>query len=310
LSSAIASLDELPDAVPPSSTPASTTTTTTVPSARQQDCADHDMETASYPPLESDAGFVRHLRELGRIRFGVDENTRGLSFRNPQTGRFEGFEVDLAHEIARRLLGDAYTPSSVVLVPLITDEKTDAVADETVDLTISAVSMTCDRWEQVDFSAEYYTAQQMFLVRSDSDIRERADLVGRTTCVTRNSSSQRIMEREVPGAELLPRDARTDCLVALQLGEADAYFGHDTFLYGMLDQDPTVEVRDLLDPGLTVSHYGIAVNRQYREFTRLINAYLEDIIGDGTWDELAKEHLAAIGISDISAPEPDYRRVD
>jgi polar amino acid transport system substrate-binding protein len=310
-SGAIGSLDALPAVAPPASTPASTTTT--VPSARQQACEAAHMATASYPPFESDDGFVSHLREVGRIRVGVDETTRGLSFRNPQTGEFTGFEVELAHEIATRLFGPAYDrETSVVLVPLDPDEKTDAVADQLVDLTISAVSMSCDRWERVDFSTEYYTAHQMFLVRSDSDIRTRSDLDGRTVCVTSNSSSLKILQRKVPAAQPpLERSARTDCLVALQLGEADAYFGHDTFLYGMLEQDPTVEIRDLLDPEDTVSHYGIAVNKQHPELTRLINAYLEQIIADGTWDKLYDGSLALVlptGTARAEPPEPDYRR--
>jgi polar amino acid transport system substrate-binding protein len=309
-SGAIGSLDALPAVAPPASTPVSTTTT--VPSARQQACETARMATASYPPFESDEGFVSHLREVGRIRVGVDETTRGLSFRNPQTGEFAGFEVELAHEIASRLFGAAYDPeTSVVLVPLDPDEKTNAVEHLLVDLTISAVSMSCDRWERVDFSTEYYTAHQMFLVRLDSDIRTLSDLDGRTVCVTSNSSSLKILRREVRAAEPLERSARTDCLVALQLGEADAYFGHDTFQYGMLEQDPTVEIRNLLPADVTVSHYGIAVNKQHPELTRLINAYLEQIIADGTWGKLYDGSLALVlptGTPRAEPPEPDYRR--
>ena len=311
-SNAIASLDALPDAAPAASAPASTTTT--VPSARQEACSADHLATASYPPLLSDDGFIAHLRTVGRIRVGLDENTQGLSVRDPQTGEFEGFEVELAHEIARRLFGAAYDRErSVVPVPLVTSEKTPAVADQSVDLTISAVSMSCGRWEEVDFSAEYYTAHQKFLVRSDSDIQDRQDLVGRRVCVTSRSTSEGIMGEEVPAAELLPVEARTDCLAALQLGEADAYFGHDTFLYGMLAQDPTVKIRDLLDPDVTVSHYGIAVNRQHPEFTRFINWVLEAIIADGTWETLYAEWLSdltPVGAPESKPPVPDYRRVD
>jgi polar amino acid transport system substrate-binding protein len=168
--------------------------------------------------------------------------------------------------------------------------------------------MTCRRWEEVDFSAEYYTAHQKFLVRSDSDISDRGDLEGRTVCVTNGSTSETIMSNEVPAAELLPVEARTDCLAALQLGEADAYFGHDTFLNGMLAQDPTVEVRDLLDPDVTVSHYGIAVNRQHPELTRFVNSALEDIINRGRWDELVARWLTPPDAPAPVPPEPDYRR--
>jgi polar amino acid transport system substrate-binding protein len=61
-----------------------------------------------------------------------------------------------------------------------------------------------------------------------------------------------------------------------------------------------------------VSHYGIAVNRQHPEFTRLINVYLDDLIANGTWEELYDKWLAPyvpIGTPTAVPPEPDYRRV-
>jgi polar amino acid transport system substrate-binding protein len=309
-SDAIDSLGELPT-VAPATTEPTATATTGPPSEREQACKDDGLATASYPALDTADGFVAELRSRGRLRVGLDENTQGLSARNPQTGELEGFEVDLAHEIAERLFDDGETAGSVVAVPLVTSEKTDAVKHQDVDITISAVSMSCSRSEDVDFSAEYYTAHQTFLVRTDSDIRERGDLAGRTVCVTTRSSSIGILRSEVPDAVRQERPARTDCLLALQQGEADAYFGHDTFLYGMLEQDPTLEVRELLDPALTVSHYGIAVNRQHRELTRLINFYLEGMVKDGTWAELVCKWLPW-NCPDPDqlpvAPTPDYRR--
>jgi len=309
-SNAIASLGELPTVAPSTSAPPATTTEP--PSERKQACNDNHMATASYSAHLSDGGFIANLRSLGRIRVGLDENTKDLSARSSLTGDLEGFEVDLAHEIAKRLFGDAYTYDSVVPVPLLTSEKTDAVKDQDVDITISAVSMSCDRWEDVDFSAEYYTAQQTFLVRSDSGIHDQADLAHSTVCVTTNSSSKKIMERHVPEAKLDVEDGRTDCLRALQQGEVDAYFGHDTFQYGMLKQDSTLQMRELLDRSLTTSHYGIAVNRQYPELTRLINYYLEDIVATGKWGELVCKWLTWNcpdgNVPVITAPVPDYRR--
>jgi polar amino acid transport system substrate-binding protein len=312
---AIDSLDALsvtPTTTPPEAAPNATPTTTI--SDRRRTCEEQSLETASYaPPRELEVfegSYMQHLRELGRIRVGVDENTRGLSARSAESGQIEGFEVDLAHEIAEAVLGEElYTADAVKLVPLLTDEKTSSVANEQVDLTISATSMSCRRWEEVDFSVEYYTAHQEFLVRSDSPIRARADLDGHTVCVTAGSSSQGIMEDLVPGARLLPVDARTDCLVALQQGRADAYFGHDTFLYGMLLQDATLEIRPgILPADDTVSHYGIAIHRQHPEFTRFVNGVLRDI-PSGRWDEMTDKWLVDdLHIKSPVRPAPDYRR--
>jgi polar amino acid transport system substrate-binding protein len=291
-----------------SATPAPPTTL----SAQRLECERDNLSAASFePPASTAVAPGTHMADLvkaGRIRVGVDENTLGFSSRDAATGTIEGFEVELAHEIAKRMFGASYHRGVVVTVPLVTAEKTSFVADGKVDLTISAVSMSCRRWDQVAFSAEYFTAQQEFLVRSDSPIRDAADLAGATVCVTEGSSSAGIIQTELPDVELRQVGARTDCLVALQYGEVDAYFGHDSFQLGMIDQDPTVEMRrGILPPDVTVSHYGIAVHKDHEEFAAYINAVLAEVVADGTWQSLSETWLTPLGIEPV-APMPNYAR--
>ena len=312
-SEAIRSLNRLPTPTtsPVSSTLATESTTTTV-SASVRECEDRGMETASVAPdpnLTIGPGtFMDEIRQRGRLRVGVDEQTEGFAALDSETRNIVGFEADLAHAIFDSLFPDG--GGDLELIPLVTSQKTKFVANGKVDLTISAVSMTCDRWQQVAFSAEYYTAHQQFLVRADSDIHDADDLIGRKICVTQSSSSKDILDAQVPNAELLEVPSRTDCLVALENDDVDAYFGHDTFLYGMKAQDHTVEIRpDILDDKLTVSHYGIAIAREHEDFVRYINGVLESVIADGTWQELVDDYLTPLDIPPIQAPTPDYRRV-
>src|SRR5262249_3550074 len=153
-------------------------------------------------------------------------------------------------EIAKAIFGPAYDESkNIRLKTVVTAQKVPFVADGTVDLTVSAVSMTCERWKQVAFSTEYFTAAHKLLVPKDSSINDDDDrdrlgevLAGKRVCVTKGSSSVALLAKDAPDAVAVEVDARSDCLMKLQQGQAEAYLGHDSFMYGMLDQDQTVKM--------------------------------------------------------------------
>ena len=281
-----------------------TTTTTAAPAPTTPDCKDEQGDALrSYAPNGVSAdprqvpGLVmKDILEKDVIRVGVDDNTLGLSARNPRTGELEGAEVTLARLIASAILGD---PGKVRLVAVTTDDKVSAVKDRKVDITIDAISMSCKRWHDVLFTSEYHTAQHKLLVRDDSPIDGIANVAGKRVCVTKGSSSEVYLDGHPTGARKLVRDFRNDCLRALQQGRADAYFSHDTILSSARQQDHTLKiVGDPVQP----QHYGIAVAQGNVELVRFLNALLEEWRGSKLQD-----FEQSLGDAGGAVPAAQYR---
>ena len=281
-------------------TPASTTTTTTAPPPVPP-CGD----PRSYPPFAPLPGTqslaadpaMSPIIERGKLRVAVDENTEGLASRDSK-GQLVGLEIDVARAIAGSIFGDG-SDARLQLLTVTTKQKVEYPADGHADLAISAISMTCERWNQVAFSSEYFTARHEFLVRKDTPVQTASDLAGRRVCMTKGSTSIDALKGIRLQPPPVPRlvDARTDCLVALQEGEVDAYFGHDTFLVGMVDQDPGLRIV----PQGDLAHYGIAVGPENVTLVRYVNGVLDRLREDGT---LARLDQWWLGRLYLGAGEP------
>lgn len=274
-------LDALTELEPPTST-----TTTTTPEPPPPECE----PTASLrPPQQMPARgamppgtFMHEIQERGYLVVGVDQNTFGFGYRDPRTGQLEGFDIDLLKVIAYAIFGDR-DPGRIVYKTVISSERIPAVRDGDVDIVASIVTMTCKRWQEVSFSTEYYRGYQTVLVRSDSEIEAVADLDGKRVCATLTSTSIDRIQELVPSAVPHPVATRTECLVDLQAGEADAIATDDSILYGFQFQDPNTR---MLPDVLADEPYGLVISKLHPEFARFVNGVLEQTRADGTWHEL------------------------
>jgi polar amino acid transport system substrate-binding protein len=240
------------------------------------------------------------IQHRGHLVAGVDQTTLLFAYRDPTSGQFQGFEIDLLHEIARALLGD---PNAIEFRPLTPSERIPAIRDGSVDLVASLFTMTCERWADVDFSSMYFLAHQQVLVPTASTVQGVQDLNGKRVCATLGSTSIDNIRRLAPAAVPFPVITRADCLIALQQGTADAVATDSTILEGFARQDRQTR---LLPQALSDEPYGIAIKQQHPEFVRFVNGVLQQIVSAGTWDALAERWLG-----DVSAnqrpPSAHYR---
>ena len=134
--------------------------------------------SASLRPSTEAGPAEEAIRQRGRLIVGLDQSTNLFSFRDPVSGQLQGFDVDIAREIARDLVGD---PSKVEFRLLTSPERITALEDQTVDIVVNAMTITCARAEQIAFSTVYFEASQRLLVPKDSDVQGPADLAASTT---------------------------------------------------------------------------------------------------------------------------------
>jgi polar amino acid transport system substrate-binding protein len=256
--------------------------------------------TASLRPSTAGGPNVDEIRRRGRLIVGVDQSTNLFSFRDPVSGELQGFDVDIAREVARDLVGD---PDKVEFRLLTSPEGISALQNGTVDIVAKATTITCARAEQIAFSSLYFEAVQRLLVPKDSPVQAPADLAGKRVCSQVDTTSLATVARVAPAATLLAVQNWDDCLVALQQGQADAVSTDDAILAGMAVQDPNLHI---VGPSLEAEPYGIGVNKSQDDLVRAVNASLERMRRDGTWLLLYRKWLTVLG-PPPNPPEPNYR---
>jgi polar amino acid transport system substrate-binding protein len=216
--------------------------------------------------------FMRTIHDRGALRVGVDQNSLGLGYFNPNTlpPRMEGFDIELARAVARAIFGDER--GHIVYTAISTDQRQSAIVHQEVDLVASAYSISCERLQSVRFSSVYLRAQQKLLVAKDSKIERLSDprLQHEAICATKGSTSLRRLLKQ-PGIVADPVDLRSDCLVALQEGEVAAITSDDAILVGLAKQDRRTKI---VGGCLHVERYGLAINRSHPDFVRFVNGVL------------------------------------
>lgn len=260
--------------------------------------------TTSYAPLPTlpPAGGIRDARmrtilTRGTLVVGVSADTYLFAARNPITGRIEGFDIDIAREVARALFGD---PDRLQLRVITAADRLPVLEQQQVDMVVRNMSMTCDRWTRIAFSAEYYRSGQKVLVAKGSPAVTLADLKGKRVCAPRGTSSLDTL-RSVPGPVPVTAANHTGCLVLFQQGRADAITGDDTVLAGLAAQDPYTVVAK--GPAITVEPYGIGLPRSDVYLARYVNRVLADVKASGRWKAIYTRWLAGT-LGPAPAPPP------
>jgi polar amino acid transport system substrate-binding protein len=245
--------------------------------------------------------FMRTIQDRGYLVAGVNAALLDFGYLDTGTGRIEGFEIDLVRALARAIFGDA-SPRRVHLLAMSVPQRIPAVQGGRVDIVVDAVTITCARRQEVDFSSVYYDAQQRVLVPADSHATSIGALAGQPVCASAQSAPIDVMKALPHPPKPYGAPQAIDCLVDLQEGRVSAISTDDSILDGFRAQDPNTKI---IGPSLSDVPYGMAISKAHPDFVRFVNGVLARLRADGSWRALYDRWLGHIA-PHPRLPPPQY----
>jgi polar amino acid transport system substrate-binding protein len=228
--------------------------------------------------------------ELPPLRTGIDGTFAPHAFPS-LSGGYEGFNIDLGNDIARRLhrgiIIDAAQFSG--LIP--------ALQAGTYDFLIAPTTVTKERADNMLFTEGYLNTDFQFLIKKGSPkVTKLADLKGKTISVNKGSvydSWARELEGKI-GWKVESFGTQTDAVQAVLAGRADANVAGNTVIAWAAKNNPQVEMSYLYSTGLV---WAAPLRKDSTEMRKTIENAIECIKLDGT---MAKLHEKWFGL----APAP------
>jgi glutamate transport system substrate-binding protein len=251
------------------------------------------------PPAQDVAADVKvdgsptfdKIKTRGKVIIGVKEDQPGLGFKDPTTGKYSGFDIEIANLVAAKL---GFKPEQIEYKAIASAGREAAIANSNVDYYVGTYTINDKRKEQISFAGPYFTAGQDLLVRKDNtDITSKDTLTGKKVCsVTGSTPIQRIREGKLTD-QIVELQTYSQCVTQLDQKLVDAVTTDDAILKGYAAAEP--DKFKVVGKTFSSEPYGIGLPKDDKAFKDKVTSILQTALDDGTWDKIYANTLGKSG---------------
>ncbi|AMW79356.1 glutamine-binding protein [Acinetobacter sp. TGL-Y2] len=234
---------------------------------------------------------IDQIKKNDVIRVGVFADNPPFGYVDSQ-GKHQGFDVALAKQVAKDVLGDE---NKIEYVVTEAANRVEFLKSDKVDVVFASFSVTPERKEVVDFAEPYLKASLGITSPKAKPINDIKQLENRTLIVNKGSSSDSFFTKNYPTIKLLKFEQNTDAFNALKDGRGDAISQDSTYAFAWAAQNPDYVVgiakignEDFIAPAVKkgnteLLHWLNSEIKQLRasgEIQNIYNQTLKPIYGD------------------------------
>ena len=172
------------------------------------------------------------------------------------------------------------------------------------DLVASAVTITDERKQTMDFSTPYFDAQQLIAVPTNSKITKFDDLkklkVGVQTGTTGDEAVSKSLGKT--NANIKRFESTPLALKELEAGGVDAVVADNGVVINYVNNNTGGKFKTVTDSAFAPEQYGLAIKKGNTELKTLMDKGLADIKTDGTYDKIYAQYFGAVPAAAATAP--------
>ncbi|WNF30404.1 glutamate ABC transporter substrate-binding protein [Streptomyces sp. C11-1] len=256
------------------------------------------------PVYEVDTGFElpesptwAKAKRRGHLVIGAKEDQPYLGEKDPASGIYSGFDIEIARMLAASI---GFEPKTISFRTIASANRETALQNGQIDYYVGTYTINDMRKKLVGFAGPYYMAGQGLLVRTDEDdINGPQDLDGKTVCSAAGSTPYQRIAADFPKAVLVAYDTYSICVDNLLTYQVDAVTTDDAILLGFAAKAPD-EMKVVGRP-FSEEPYGVGVPRNDNALRLALDDALEANEENGNWK---KAFEATLGLSGVPAPTP------
>lgn len=241
------------------------------------------QETAEEPAAEEAAAESAALAD-GVLMVGTNAEFPPFEYVGDD-GEPDGFDIALIKAIGEKL-GVEVQVENMEFAALVSS------IGSKIDVAIAGMTVTEERQATVDFSDSYYDAVQYVLLPEGSEIAAAEDLNGKAIGVQLGTTGDFIAQDDVQDAEVAQYNKAVDAVNDMINKRLDCV---------IVDKNPALVFESKFEGQVTAvdgaqfgfepEQYAIAIPKGDTALTEKINAALQEIIADGTFDALVAEYI-------------------
>jgi polar amino acid transport system substrate-binding protein len=241
--------------------------------------------------------FLASIQERGTLRVATDPQYPPQSAFNEETNEWEGFDIDVATEIAERM---------GVEIEFVTPGWEQIIAggwQDRWDLSVGSMTVTPERDEVLNFVTPYYYTPAAVAVReedADTYMDVATDFDGATIGMCGGCTYEFYLDKtlEIPGeeiqfviddAEIRTYNTDVPAIKDLEVGRLDAAISSLTTLQGAIDNGSPIAVVD----NVFYEPLSAAVDRSTpldtTSFVEELDRIIQEMHSDGTLSALSME---------------------
>ncbi|MCA6090756.1 glutamate ABC transporter substrate-binding protein [Streptomyces sp. SCA3-4] len=236
-------------------------------------------------------------RRRGHLVVGAKEDQPYLGQKDPATGAYSGFDIEIAKMMSASL---GFDPKTVSFRTIASANRETALQNGQIDYYVGTYTINDLRKKQVGFAGPYYIAGQSLLVRKDEDdIHGPQDLAGKRVCSAAGSTPLQRIQRDYPKAVAVAYDTYSICVDNLLSLQVDAVTTDDTILMGFAAKAP--DALKVVGAPFSKEPYGIGVPRGDTALRFALDDAVTAHEKNGDWK---RAYDATLGLSGVPAPQP------